>query len=148
MVPTSPEPGDGATSRVEHLSTEAAWGVRALIMVLMFLLRWVGREPFAGDRPTPTDPVDPGSVVPVDQQARAERVAKARARSKPAAAVAPSDATARDDSAAGAFDRTVPDPLEHGDAGAGAHRRRAVYASAVTAAGTVAWFAGRRSARR
>lgn len=134
MVPTAPDPGDAADHEVQRLSPEAAWGVRALIMVLMFLLRWVGR-----DQSVPTidaldaDEAAPTTVDDSDRSERAERVAKGTVGSTTRIGAEPS---------------SPPSPATGRDELAAANRRRAMYASALTAAGTVAWMAGRRSGRR
>jgi len=132
MVPMAPEPGDAVDHEVQRLSPEAAWGVRALIMVLMFLLRGIGGGPAVGVAALPA-PADDAPAAPPSDAERARRAARVAKGAAPASngEITPASATV------GATDEL-----------AAANRRRAMYASALTAAGTVAWMAGRRSGRR
>ncbi len=130
MDPTAPEPAAAVAPAAEPLSPEAAWGLRAVMMVLMFLLRWIG----SGSSPTAAESTEPEHepALPDPQQRvqRAQRVAKSTAvvtNPRPESATATAVATRGASSA---------------------NRKRALYASAVTAAGTAAWVAGRRSGGR
>jgi hypothetical protein len=129
MDPTAPEPGTAVAPHAERLSPEAAWGMRALIMVLMFLLRWIGSGPSPSTDEV-AEPVEGHALPDPNHRAeRAQRVARGTiAATSQRAAAAP----------------TTPVDAD----GAAANRRRALYASALTAAGTAAWVAGRRSGGR
>ena len=107
--------------------------MRALIMVLMFLLRWVGSGPSPTDDEVTAPADEPLALSESQQVDRAQRVARGAAGAASHRAVKES----------------VTPPVAGGsDTAAAANRRRALYASALTAAGTAAWVAGRRSGVR
>jgi len=136
MVPMAPEPGEATPSGdqgVQRLSPEAAWGMRALIMVLMFLLRGLGGGSAVGAAAPPAPADDAPSAPPPSDAEQAQRAARVAKGAAPVSSGETTPAAAT----VGATDEL-----------AAANRRRAMYASALTAAGTVAWMAGRRSGRR
>lgn len=113
MTPTpTNEPGDAM------VSTEAEWGLRALIMVLLVFLRWAGRDLST----TPSTEATTGSAP---EMIAATPTGSPRHRPAPVAS------------------ESLDPELVSSSA-----RRRTAFASAVAVAGTAAWIAGRRSAGR